>query len=417
MSQKLIAGGPIFVVGSPRSGTSILTWCLGQHPNLLPVPESNWMSQFAIDTAVAHARGSCRGHYSQLYAMGLTRDRLLQDIGISINQSIIEHRSAYLRQRAETSTGKQPVTFQIERDLSDPKTRWVNGTPEYSLGICGLRKLFPTALFIHIIRDCDKVVASMLHFHRVGQKNLAETEVDGFQKWERYVRSVLTAEEAYGSTTILRLLYDDLIERPEKAIRAALDFVGERFHADCLEPLTNRINSSVVDARYSIPQELDDHPDVIRARELWLNLRHGSLIGAPQPEAAQAIERQFEQYVQYFLNLDAQYARAQSTLKRVQEEFSERTAWALNLDQEIKRKDKLILKLQDEVEERSAWGKSLDEAIAEKDALIRELQQICEERTKWAHRLQAGLDEKAIQIRALQREVGKLNEARKKAPK
>ena len=40
---------PIFVVGSPRSGTSILTWCLGQHPNIIPLEESGWMGDFAIE--------------------------------------------------------------------------------------------------------------------------------------------------------------------------------------------------------------------------------------------------------------------------------------------------------------------------------------------------------------------------------
>ena len=52
---------PVFVVGSPRSGTSILTWCLGQHPNLFPVPESNWMGDFAVNVAVACQIGKARG--------------------------------------------------------------------------------------------------------------------------------------------------------------------------------------------------------------------------------------------------------------------------------------------------------------------------------------------------------------------
>ena len=31
---------PVFIIGSPRSGTSILTWALGQHPNLYPLEET-----------------------------------------------------------------------------------------------------------------------------------------------------------------------------------------------------------------------------------------------------------------------------------------------------------------------------------------------------------------------------------------
>ena len=61
---------PVFVVGSPRSGTSILAWCLGQHPNMFPVPESNWMGQFAINVAISYEIGSARGDRSLLSGMG-----------------------------------------------------------------------------------------------------------------------------------------------------------------------------------------------------------------------------------------------------------------------------------------------------------------------------------------------------------
>jgi len=64
---------PIFVVGAPRSGTSILTWCLGQHPNLLCLEESNWMAPFAVDLAVAFRRGSERGERSILFDGSGTR--------------------------------------------------------------------------------------------------------------------------------------------------------------------------------------------------------------------------------------------------------------------------------------------------------------------------------------------------------
>ena len=84
---------PIFVVGSPRSGTSILTWCLGHHPNVFPVPESNWMGDFAVNVAVAYQIGASRGEYSLLSAMDLGADELFAAFGCTINELILRHRS------------------------------------------------------------------------------------------------------------------------------------------------------------------------------------------------------------------------------------------------------------------------------------------------------------------------------------
>src|ERR1700758_4187433 len=91
---------PIFVVGSPRSGTSILTWCLGHHPNVFPVPESNWMGDFAVNVAIAHQIGSARGEYSILSAMDLGADELLAAFGRTINELVLRHRSHLESKRA-----------------------------------------------------------------------------------------------------------------------------------------------------------------------------------------------------------------------------------------------------------------------------------------------------------------------------
>ena len=83
---------PIFVVGSPRAGTSILTWCLGHHPNLFPVPESNWMGDFAVNVAVAYQIGAARGDYSTLSAMNIGQDELFATFGQTIHGLILCHR-------------------------------------------------------------------------------------------------------------------------------------------------------------------------------------------------------------------------------------------------------------------------------------------------------------------------------------
>src|SRR4029453_11112594 len=191
---------PIFVVGSPRSGTSILTWCLGQHPNIFAVPESNWMGDFVIDVAVAHQVGAARGHLSILSAMNITRDELLADFGRTINDLILSHRSDLERTRAAISS----LPEFMRRPMSEAKMRWVDGTPEYSLHIYALRKLFPEAVFIHVLRDVRDVVRSMLNLHRLTGIQLVANEEEAYKYWLRTVKACVQAENAYGSNVVRR---------------------------------------------------------------------------------------------------------------------------------------------------------------------------------------------------------------------
>ena len=90
---------PIFVVGSPRSGTSILSWCLGHHPNMFPVPESNWMGDFAVNLGIAYQIGSARGDYSILSAMDVQDDEVFAAFGRTINELIMRHQKDLEKKR------------------------------------------------------------------------------------------------------------------------------------------------------------------------------------------------------------------------------------------------------------------------------------------------------------------------------
>jgi len=351
---------PIFVVGSPRSGTSILTWCLGQHPNIFPVPESNWMGDFAVNVEICHQIGAARGNRSLLSAMNIQRNEFFAHFGRSIDALILKHRVDLDRKRViegvqrrlkdrglygcevtgelNADTTEAVRRYQISNHLeasgqlnvetlraleipvleSTSKTRWVDGTPEYSLHIYPLRKLFPDALFVHILRDVTSVVRSMLNFHRVTSIQLVANEQEAYKYWLRTVSACLKAEQAYGPRVVYRIRYADLIDNPEPAMRSLLDFLQEPYTAKCLEPLAQRINSSNVPADFKVGDAAADLEIVEEATRLSRDLEGIAQPAEASRAAADEMEAWFAQRTQYVATLDSQYQRALQILRELE---------------------------------------------------------------------------------------------------
>jgi Sulfotransferase family len=308
---------PIFVVGSPRSGTSILTWCLGHHPNLFPVPESNWMGDFGINVAIAYQVGAARGDYSILSAMEIGDDELFATFGRSINDLILRHRKD-LETKRETRTIElkvEPRWLEATSTAAGPKTRWVDGTPEYSLHICGLRKLFPQALFVHLFRDVRAVVRSMVNFHRVAGVQLVANEEDAYRYWMRTVSACLLAERAYAPSVVRRIRYADLINDPESTMRSLLEFLDEPYTKRCLEPLELRINSSTVPADSKTDDTATNPVVVDEAMQLSAEVERTAQPAGASSAAADEMEAAFRERVRYVATMDNAYQGAQRLIE------------------------------------------------------------------------------------------------------
>src|SRR5262245_41767627 len=305
---------PIFVVGSPRSGTSILTWCIGQHPNILPQEESNWLGPFAVDAAVGYQRGSERGKRGQLSANFIEREEFLERFGETIDQLILSHRKQFESRQA----GCTVPHFKVSRSSEEPKSRWVDGTPENCFYICGLRKLFPKAQFIHLVRDVTDVVSSLLNFFPDGGHRLVKSEQAAYEYWLRTVQCCVQAEQAYGPGVVYRLRYSDLIERSESAMLSLLTFLGEPYSSQCLEPLALRVNTSEVPPDFNQIDSVTDSTVVARARKLSDELQRLPQPCEPSLAAADEMEAGFRERVKSVANVDAAYQKAPQMIKTLQ---------------------------------------------------------------------------------------------------
>jgi hypothetical protein len=289
---------PIFIIGSYRSATSILTWALGQHPNLFPLEETHFIYKQAVDLDYLYEIGSQPGLRSFIGLAQLTPREFRAHFGHACAELIESS-----RQRTVSHAGsdkfidKRSINIDLKFSEQDPKQRWIDGTPENAHYVLSLLRLFPAAKFIHILRNPKQVASSLMHFSTAGARDYTEDEA--YRTWTQMVQSCALAEEALGPGSILRIRHEDLVADPQATLRHCLAFAGEEFHADCLLPLREKINSSRYDdcGDDSIEANSDaPEPWIREAFGLYRRLLDGPPLTTGRLAAFREMQRKLREY-------------------------------------------------------------------------------------------------------------------------
>jgi hypothetical protein len=111
--------------------------------------------------------------------------------------------------------------------------RWGDKTPTYVRYIAELNDIFPTAQFVHLIRDGRD--AALSAEKKWGHRRWYMDDCYLLKSWVRNVEGGRKAGESLELNRYLEIQYEALVQRPERIVRRLCIFLREEFHPAMLD--------------------------------------------------------------------------------------------------------------------------------------------------------------------------------------
>lgn len=191
--------GPVFVVGTMRSGSTMLRLILDSHPEIAISPETGFMGALMATQSIPNWKHG-RDWYRRLdWTEEELNDRLREFYG-------------GMFERYASTQGKR---------------RWGEKTPFHTAHMATMARVFPDALFVGIVRHPGAVAASL-------RKSFHYTFPDALSYWTATNLDMLRAATDLGPR-FMACRYEDLVIEREPVLRELLNCLGESWSPQMLE--------------------------------------------------------------------------------------------------------------------------------------------------------------------------------------
>jgi SAM-dependent methyltransferase len=215
---------PVFILGVPRSGTTLLRTILDSHSQIACGPETPWLCGHQPRSVMELWRFMREDKHGYAASYGMPPERVTAACRVMVDELM----SAYCAAKG--------------------KTRWAEKTPDNALFVEFLLELFPEGRYLHLTRDGLDVAhsTSSIEGHRKGISSFHEQHLvmaPGLHpvannafcavlKWKNWSRLI---EVSLDGREHLTVGYERLVSEPESTIRQVTDFIGEPFEPAMLD--------------------------------------------------------------------------------------------------------------------------------------------------------------------------------------
>ncbi len=205
---KLNSKEIFFILGSVRSGTTLLRNLLKLHPHLICPEETHmfrWGEPFH-SSEYLHVNKFSDTLISHRKMDGVDESNFLKILETSIDRADFMLRYMKLFKEAQNNTS----------------SRCFDKTPQNVYGLPLIKAYFPKAKIIHIVRNPLNVVASL----KQGKVLAAQNLTGAINFWKESILIINTLKPLFNDK-LYEFKYEDLTNNPISEISSILDFLGE----------------------------------------------------------------------------------------------------------------------------------------------------------------------------------------------
>lgn len=218
-------GRPLFVMGCPRSGTTLLQLMLHSHPRLAIPAET----RFVIPAYLARCEFGDLTDRDNRRALGewITgrKSTKFHDLGLDADAVTDE-----IANGPPTVGSAVGLVFRAYARRFG-RSRWGDKRPSYTKQVGMLLRMFPDAQFVHLVRDGRDCVASLLEMPWYKQDLY-----HAISGWREAIDTGHRLASRLGPDSYYELQYERLVADPADELIRLCAFLGEDFDTAMLRP-------------------------------------------------------------------------------------------------------------------------------------------------------------------------------------
>lgn len=224
---------PFFIIGPPRSGTTLIVQMLNRHSRIFIPPETHFFSfvNGFISREKIEERKIIQPEVLRSIVEGYVNGRMFRFLDIegdTVKPVLLKNASNY------GDIFENLMNYLLKRS---GKHRWGEKTPRHLRHVDKIKRYFPGAKFILLVRDGRATIKS--HYSHPGWFH----NIVFFSKeWLRDAKAMLDIIDSVESDKFFILRYESLLENPEDVVRKLMKFLGETYEESMLVPVDDNEN-------------------------------------------------------------------------------------------------------------------------------------------------------------------------------